>query len=64
MDRPETTTSAPPSEPDADVPGGVRRILAPYLAVAILGLLAALIVMAQLWAYRDELRTILTQTPV
>jgi hypothetical protein len=32
--------------------------------VAALGLLAALIVAVQLWAYRDELRTILTQTPV
>ena len=64
MDRPEPTTPAPASKPDAEVPGSLRHALLPYLMVAILGLLAALIVVAQLWAYRDELRTILTQTPV
>ena len=44
--------------------GGPHHTLVPYLVVAILGVLAALIVVIQLWAYRDELRTILTQTPV
>ena len=43
---------------------GFRSLLVPYLVVAALGLLAALIVVVQLWAYRDELRTILTQSPV
>ncbi len=45
-------------------PEAPRRALVPYLVVAVLGLLAGLIVLVQLWAYRDELRTILTQTPV
>lgn len=64
MDGPEPTTPAAASEPDAVVSGSLRHTLLPYVVVAILGLLAALIVIAQLWAYRDELRTILTQTPV
>ncbi len=55
---PSNETAAAPDSP------GVRRALVPYLIVAALGLLAALIVLAQLLAYRDELRTILTQTPV
>lgn len=46
------------------VPPRSGGVLAPYLVVAALGLLAGLIVLIQLWAYRDELRTILTQTPV
>ena len=73
MDRPDATTGAAASEsravpshqvPPAPDPPGVRRALLPYLIVAALGLLAALIVLAQLWTYRDELRTILTQSPV
>ena len=72
MDKTDTASAAQPSPPregpsDAvagSVPGEARRALVPYLVVATLGLLAALIVLVQLWAYRDELRTILTQMPV
>ena len=73
MDKPDATTGAPATRPPESLSSevatapdspGVRRALVPYLIVAALGLLAALIVVVQLWAYRDELRTILTQTPV
>ncbi len=73
MSEPEAAAQpAAPEHEDAtaararpDLPAeGPRRVLVPYLVVAALGLLAALIVIAQLWAYRDELRMILTQTPV
>ena len=72
MDKTDTASATQLSTPregpsDAvpiSVPGKARRALVPYLVVATLGLLAALIVLVQLWAYRDELRTILTQTPV
>ena len=68
MDKPDGASTAPASEPRAE-PGAAPRAtmhsaLAPYLVIVILGLLAALIVGAQLWAYRDELRAILNQTPV
>jgi hypothetical protein len=66
---PAMSSSMPPdaatSEAGQDaLPPGSEGALRPYLAVAVLGLLAALIVLVQLWAYRDELRTILTQAPV
>ena len=73
MDRPDATTGTSASESRSTPaneatptpnPPGVRRALVPYLIVAALGLLAALLVLAQLWTYRDELRTILTQSPV
>ena len=62
MDRTDAAADAPTADqtrPEAD-PRGARPTLAPYLVVALLGLIAALIVVAQLWAYRDELRTLLT----
>ena len=61
MDSPEPV---PASQPASEMPAGAPRALVPYLVVAALGLLALLIVAVQLWAYREELRTILTQTPV
>ena len=73
MNEPDDVTGASaPESPRAPAsesvpvpePSATRRALVPYLVVAALGLLAALIVLVQLWAYRDELRTILTQTPV
>jgi hypothetical protein len=56
---PEVTPA--PVTPAASGPWGW---IGPYLVVLLLGLVAVLILLAQLWAYRDELRTILTQTPV
>ena len=73
MTNDDATPGAPsPMPPDAATsevrqdaaPPGSEGVLVPYLVVAALGLLAALVVLVQLWAYRDELRTILTQTPV
>ncbi len=58
-----TPATPSPMPPDAPPPGS-GGALVPYLVVAVLGLLAAVIVLVQLWAYRDELRTILTQMPV
>ena len=60
----DTPDPAPASQPTNDMSAGAPRALVPYLVVAVLGLLALLIVAMQLWAYREELRTILTQTPV
>lgn len=36
----------------------------PYLTVLGLGFLALILVVVQVWAYRDELRAIVSQTPI
>jgi hypothetical protein len=73
LDPPPGTAQGAPNEEQADgsmppaampAANGPWSWVAPYLVVLVLGLVAALMLLAQLWVYRDELRTIFTQTPV
>ncbi|MDP8922434.1 MAG: hypothetical protein M3O34_06100 [Chloroflexota bacterium] len=64
MEEHETGAAVTASNPPTKQTAADQGAFVPYLVVAALGLLAALIVAVQLWAYRDELRAILTQAPV
>ena len=60
MSEPGAPESRPLDSPDVGAPGKPSgRWYVPYLVVLGLGVVAALLVLIQLWGYRDEIRAII-----